>query len=258
MKKALMLSFTFCMLALTAVLSSGWLLIAGLPDVRILRGCMTTSLYKVEICPQDESYLVIEQIPEKVIQAFLVSEDITFYQHKGFDSDAIKESILENFQSKSYKRGASTITQQLVKNAFLDSEKSILRKVREAILAYYLEREFTKDQILEKYFNIVQFGESIFGIEAAAQYYFQKPTQELSLLEGVYLAYLLPNPQLYANTFEKKELTEYSRSRIKTILLQMQQFEKAPSEEIDAALNELDNLFRTASTEPTDDEESIN
>jgi membrane peptidoglycan carboxypeptidase len=122
-------------------------------------------------------------------------EDGGFRHHTGFDKTAIQNSIRDNLRAGRFLRGASTISMQLAKNIYLDREKSLSRKLQEAILTTYLEQSLTKDEILELYFNVVEFGPMLYGIGPAAAYYFNTVPNELSLGQSVFLTSLLPNPK---------------------------------------------------------------
>lgn len=140
----------------------------------------------------------LSQVPREVRDAFLAAEDLRFYQHPGFDPIRIFGAVLQNLRSRDYAEGASTITQQLVKLSHLSTQKTIARKLEEIYLALQLERECTKDEILEMYLNYVYFGRGAYGIEAAAQAYFGIPAQELTAAQGASLAAIVKAPSLYA------------------------------------------------------------
>jgi len=140
----------------------------------------------------------IDTVPKHVQNAVVAIEDDTFWEHIGFDLKAIARAIYVDLVTRSFAEGASTITQQLVKNAFVGTEKTIPRKVQEVILAVEVERRFTKKEILEMYINLAFFGHDAYGIEAAAQTYFGKHASELSIAEGAMLAGLLKSPNAYS------------------------------------------------------------
>ena len=127
-------------------------------------------------------------------RAVLVAEDVNFFSHNGFDLGEIQNSLLETFQEGERLRGASTVTQQLAKNLWLSPSLNPLRKVKEAILTCQLERHLKKRRILELYLNFVEFGEGIYGAEAAALHYFDKHASELDAHEAALLAASLPRP----------------------------------------------------------------
>lgn len=136
----------------------------------------------------------LTQIPKSVQQAVIAMEDKDFYYHSGFSVKAIIRAFIDDLAQRDLAYGASTITQQLVKNTLLTSKKDFLRKYQEVVLATEIERRFTKEEILEMYLNSVYFGEGAFGIFEAAQTYFGKSAKDLNLAEGSILAALLPAP----------------------------------------------------------------
>ena len=127
--------------------------------------------------------------------AVLVGEDDAFYEHEGYDLEQIKDSFAKNWEKKSFVRGGSTITQQLAKNLYLSTSKNPLRKFREFLIARRLESELGKARILEIYLNVIEWGEGIYGAEAASRTYFGKPSKDLRLREAVLLAAVIPNPR---------------------------------------------------------------
>jgi hypothetical protein len=126
--------------------------------------------------------------------AVLICEDGAFFRHDGFDREAIRNSIRENVKMGKFVRGASTISMQLAKNLYLPREKTVSRKLQEAVLTLLLEQELSKDQILELYLNVIEFGPGIYGIGPAAQHYFNSSASQLSLGQSLYLASILPSP----------------------------------------------------------------
>ena len=140
----------------------------------------------------------LKEVPDLVRKCFLAAEDASFYSHKGIDPTSILRAIYKNFQSGNTTQGGSTITQQVVKNLLLSPERTIVRKVKEAILAYKLENRFTKDEILEIYLNQIFFGNTAYGIKAASRVYFHKELSELTLGEGAILAGLPKAPSRYS------------------------------------------------------------
>lgn len=199
------------------VLGTIALVLLSLPNVEKIQGCMTTEMFQVRLCPSEGNYVRLKEISPHLIASIIISEDAAFYQHKGFDFSEIKESVNRNLKEGAYARGASTITQQLVKNVFLSQEKSLLRKLKEAFLTYEIEKLLKKNQILEYYLNVVQFGDKVFGIKQAARHYFGKAPSELNVLESAFLTALLPSPVKYSQSFKQKKLTAFMRGRISTI-----------------------------------------
>ncbi|RMF09340.1 MAG: penicillin-binding protein 1A [Alphaproteobacteria bacterium] len=153
-----------------------------------------------EYARQKRLFVPIGAIPKPVIQAFLSAEDKNFYDHGGLDYVGITRAVLTNLRNVVTGRrlvGASTITQQVAKNFLLSSEVSFTRKIKEAILAYRIERAFTKDEILELYLNEIYLGYGSYGVAAAALNYFNKALDELTLAEAAYLAALPKAPNNY-------------------------------------------------------------
>ncbi len=140
----------------------------------------------------------IREIPQKVQRAFVDTEDRRFYRHSGYDLKGIARASLHNLQSKHFKEGASTISQQLIKNTHLSQEKTVKRKLREWKLTRELERRYSKAEILERYLNTIYFGHGCFGITSAAEFYFGKTPASLSVGEGAILAGLVKSPNHYS------------------------------------------------------------
>jgi penicillin-binding protein 1A len=176
----------------------------------------------------------IAEIPKLVTNAFLAAEDVNFYQHQGIDYTSILRAIYKNLQAGSARQGASTITQQVVKNMLLTSERKLERKVKEAILSYRLERRFSKDEILEIYLNQIFFGNNAYGIKAAAQIYFHKQLNEITLAEAAILAGLPKAPSQYSPIRSMAA----AKGRQKYVLGQMLKAGFATKDEVDAALKE--------------------
>ena len=153
----------------------------------------------------------LSDIPRHVRTAILVSEDGTFYSHAGIDWHEVQESIGTNWEKGRIVRGGSTITQQLAKNLYLSTSRDPIRKFKELIIAWMLEKTLSKKRILELYLNIIEWGHGVFGIEAAAQRYFHKPASQLTMEEGARLAAVIPSPLRHRPTettsyVEKKDL----------------------------------------------------
>lgn len=145
-----------------------------------------------------EHYVTIDKIPQSLQQAVIAVEDNRFYSHHGFDPEGIARAALVNLQYSEIEEGASTITQQLVKNLFLSHERSFGRKAEEFILALDVEAHYSKDEILELYLNTIYFGSNYYGIGPASEGYFAKPPAKLELPETAMLAGLPNAPSLYS------------------------------------------------------------
>ena len=140
----------------------------------------------------------LADVPEETKLAFIGVEDKRFYSHSGFDVKRIAKAAINNLRSHSFKEGASTISQQLVKNTHLSQEKTFSRKLKEWKLTRALERAYTKDEILEKYLNVIYFGHNCFGLQSAARFYFDKDVNELNLADSAILAGLVRSPNNYS------------------------------------------------------------
>jgi len=136
----------------------------------------------------------ISQMPKHLIRSVIVAEDSRFYQHQGFDQEALKQAMEYNLSKGKLIYGASTISQQTVKNLFLTPSRNPLRKFHEAILTYAMEKNVGKQRIIEIYLNNAEFGLGIYGVEAAANYYYAKSALQLSMLDSIQLAATLPSP----------------------------------------------------------------
>jgi penicillin-binding protein 1A len=158
------------------------------------------------------------RIPDHVKEAFIAIEDIRFYSHPGIDFIGIIRALTQDIKARSMVQGGSTITQQLAKMLFLKPEKSIVRKIKEAVLAIQIEKRYTKDEILGLYLNQTYFGTRAFGIEAAAQTYFGKPADKLSVAEAALLASLPKAPSLYS-PFRNPQKAKERRTSVLTSML---------------------------------------
>jgi len=150
---------------------------------------------EVESGPGTAGWVPFGAISPFMQTAVLTTEDSGFRRHGGFDMEAIRNSIRENLRKGRFVRGASTLSMQLAKNLYLDRGKTVSRKLQELVFTTYLEQELTKDQILELYLNVVEFGPMIYGIGPAARYYFNTSASDLSLAQALYISSILPNPK---------------------------------------------------------------
>lgn len=201
--------FFFAVIALVLLITSVWKISEELPDYRQLakyEPAVTTRLYAgdgqlmMEYATEKRLFVPEDKIPEMVKNAFISAEDKKFYHHSGIDFVGIARAFLGNIKNYGSGRrpaGASTITQQVAKNFLLSSELSVMRKVKEALLATRIEQAFSKQHILELYLNEIYLGNRSYGVAAAALNYFGKPLAELTLEEAAYLAALPKGPNNY-------------------------------------------------------------
>ncbi|HKB65327.1 MAG TPA: transglycosylase domain-containing protein [Pyrinomonadaceae bacterium] len=172
---------------------------------------------KSETPRREQVWVPLNKISPNLQRAVLAGEDTNFVTHHGFDYEALQKAWDEGMREAAreakkegenddwlptlpdFKRGASTISQQLAKNLYLSSRRSFFRKGQEAMLTVFLERSLTKPRILEIYLNVIEWGDGIYGAEAAAQHYFHKPASVLSAIEAAYLSAMIPNPRTVFN-----------------------------------------------------------
>ena len=177
------------------------------PDVRPLRTSNPTTTAFMELrareaeahgepVKRDQRWVPYSRISSNVKRAVIVTEDSAFWTHGGIDYDELRDAMQTDWERKEFARGASTITQQLAKNLYLSPSKNPMRKLEEVIIARRLEAELSKQRILELYLNVIEWGDGIWGIEAAARRYFRKSAADLSAPEAALLAAAIANPRL--------------------------------------------------------------
>jgi len=178
-----------------------------LPDVRPLRTTNPTSTAFIDLRMHEaaargqtprrlQRWTSYGQISQDLKRAVLVAEDDAFWQHEGIDFEQLQESVVLDWARGRFLRGGSTITQQLAKNLYLSPSKNPIRKLRELVIARRLEAELSKRRILELYLNVIEWGDGVYGAEAAAQRYFQMPASSLGPEESALLAASIVNPRL--------------------------------------------------------------
>ena len=191
--------------------------IFSLPDVSHLRNTHPTETSFMEAYNGKKKlryhWVPLKRISPHLRNAVVIAEDDQFRKHHGFVWDAIKEAAKRNWKKKSLYYGASTITQQLARNLFLSKSKNPFRKTKELLIALKLERELSKDRILELYLNVVEWGDGIFGAQAAARHYFGSSAAYLSKHQAAFLAAILPRP-VY---FDRHRNGEYLNGRVASI-----------------------------------------
>jgi hypothetical protein len=158
--------------------------------------------------PGSDNWTPLDEISPYMQVAVLTTEDGGFPKHHGFNRASIRSSIVANLKARRFARGASTITMQLAKNLFLARDKTLSRKLEEVVLTDYLEQTFSKDELMELYLNVIEFGPAVYGITAAAEHYFGRSPAELHLGECLFLSSLLPAPLRYAAMRENGEVPE--------------------------------------------------
>jgi len=166
-----------------------------------------------------QSWVSFSKISPYLIKAVLIAEDDKFWKHEGFDYEAIQKALERDIKAKKFKFGGSTITQQLARNLYLSPEKSLIRKISEAIITWRMEQVLSKKRILEIYLNVAEWGDGIFGVEAASRHYYGKPSSELNPEEAARLASVLPNPRKYNPVGDQRYVTNRS-NLIYSIMIQ--------------------------------------
>jgi monofunctional biosynthetic peptidoglycan transglycosylase len=143
-----------------------------------------------------QSYVPLSRVSRSLIQAVVAAEDQKFFGHEGIDWQALRQSAETNVRRGRAVRGGSTLTQQLAKNLFFTTEKSLVRKARELVVAYWLEADLSKTRILSLYLNVIEWGDGIYGCEAAARTYFDRSCADLNPDQAAGLAGMIPSPRL--------------------------------------------------------------
>jgi len=199
-----------------------------------------TLLYEI-YGEQKRKIIPLSQIPKHLQDAVIAAEDANFYKHCGIDFDGILRAIKLNLKLKKFTYGGSTISQQLIRSTFLNTKKTIKRKIREIILTLELERKYSKKQILEWYLNQIPFGPNLYGVESAANNYFNKPAKDLSIAESAALAALIKAPSYYSNRQNKDKLLirrNYVLDRmVQEHYLSLKEAEKAKKEKLELGEN---------------------
>ncbi|RYZ56562.1 MAG: hypothetical protein EOP07_12355 [Proteobacteria bacterium] len=221
--KKLAVAFSFALLVL---LCSGLLLLTP-PVWQLKKGPIEIMRWPKSgaqvfvVGPETPHWTPIHKVSKHVINAIMVSEDARYFEHGGLDWREIQRSVEFNMEQKRYARGASTITQQVVKMAFLNPQKNLFRKFREALGAVLLEAILSKDEILEWYINLVEFGDGVFGIQAAARHFFQTTPELLTIQDGANLALVIPSPNNWSKGLRQKKLTPFGHQRYAKIIEEM-------------------------------------
>jgi len=194
--------------------------------------------HRFVVGPKNPRWTPYGALPAAMRKAVIASEDANFYTHEGVDYEAIGEAIKADLRKGKFVRGGSTITQQVAKNLFLTRERTLIRKVKELILARRLDDALSKSRILELYLNVVEFGPMVYGIGHAAGYYFGKPPSALTVRECAFLASMLPGPKVY-NPYRRMGRVMRRSDRILRRMLGARMISR---EEFDAAMTEVPNL----------------
>jgi penicillin-binding protein 1A len=232
----------FCILVGIAGGVMFWVL-SDLPSINALEEYVPLESSKIyssdgkllaELYYERRTFVPHYEIPDMVKKAFIAIEDIRFYSHPGVDIRGILRALWQDIKARSIVQGGSTITQQLAKMLFLKPEKSLIRKIKEAIISIQIEKKYTKDEILGLYLNQTYFGTRAFGIEAAARAYFGKSIREVTIAEAALLATLPKAPSLYS-PFRNPDRSEKRRT---LVLQSMLSLNEITQEQYEAAIQE--------------------
>lgn len=192
---------------------------------RLRSGPVTVTRYdrklgesKARVGPDQPGWISTKVISRHVLHAIIAAEDGRFYQHHGIDFEAVKKSYAVNIKRKRYARGGSTLSQQVVKMAFLGREKTLLRKAREAVGTVLMELILSKDQILGWYINLAEFGDGVYGLKDGCWHYFKTKPELLSVEQAVHLALVLPSPNGWSRGLRQRHLTKFGHRRYAAIV----------------------------------------
>ena len=196
----------------------------GLPDVDLQPLAQRSEILAADgsllsaLFEEDRVSVPLDQVPKVLVDAVLAVEDSSFYEHRGVSVRGLVRAVKTNVSSGEVEQGGSTITQQLVKNSLLTSDRSYDRKAKEAVLAIRMERELTKDEILQRYLNTVYFGQGAYGVHAAVKRFFGKPLAEVTLPEAALLAGMISSPQSFDPVRQPDAATERRRHALRRMV----------------------------------------
>lgn len=195
----------------------------------------TSLTEKIEEIKQRDNYTKISEVPKIYLKAVIAVEDHRFYEHPGIDVIAICRAAINDIKARSFVEGGSTITQQLAKNIYFTQDKKIERKVAEVFMAFEIERQYTKDEILEFYINTTFFGNGYYTVKEASRAYFNKEPLEMTDGEAVMLAGIPNAPSIY-NPINS---TELAKQRQRQVVSKMKKYGGLPESEADRIINEF-------------------
>lgn len=242
-------------LTLAVLFSCSILLVAGValvvdtftkvPDFKELKGQVKVPIempgdiktYRL-MGPGTAQWVPLSQISIQAMGAVVSSEDTSFFSNEGVDYHELRESLKKDLETGRFARGASTITQQVIKNVYLGQEKTLWRKFKEFFWAQQMAKVLSKSEVLSFYLNMVEWGPGLYGIKEASQHYFKRAPSELSAKQGAFLALLLPSPKKYHSYFKNKKLSPWAEGRIEKILKVMQSMKFIDQTEYETALKE--------------------
>jgi hypothetical protein len=225
--------------------------LAGLMPALLQKTPVGSSAPHLPLGKDNPDFASLAEMPKHLPAAFLTSEDSRFFAHKGFDIEMIRHALVQDLETGTFGRGASTITQQLAKNLFLSPHRTLARKLEETVLAWRLHSLLGKARILELYLNVIDLGPGIRGVRQAARVYFGKELHQLRPIESAYLAALTPNPHVLARRFRDGHVDDGWLQRLHDLLAMMKRSgrltaaELAAARETKPALRKVDKEFTT-------------
>lgn len=163
---------------------------------------------------REQTWVPYERISANLVRAVLAGEDQKFFDHEGFDWEELQKAIEKDWEEKKFQRGASTVSQQLAKNLFLSTSKNPLRKLHEALITWEMEKILSKRRILEIYLNVIEWGDGIYGAEAAARHYFNSSAASLSAEQAAFLSAMVPGPLHAYNPSKNRARVERRKNLI--------------------------------------------
>jgi monofunctional glycosyltransferase len=218
------------MLAAAIVMISAGILLNSLPGLDGVEQGVFIKIKQGEkkyclkfISPRSPDFVFSAGLPGYVTGAIITSEDEDFYSHNGINMNEIFEAAEYDLRNWTLKCGGSTITQQVVKNVYLNGEKSFRRKIIEALTALRLERKLSKKQILDYYINMIEFGSGIYGIRQASSRYFNKAPEKLTPREAAILAVIMPRPKIRGRALLEQKQRQFQERRVTNLLARMKE-----------------------------------
>ncbi|MBE4750087.1 monofunctional biosynthetic peptidoglycan transglycosylase [Corallococcus sp. ZKHCc1 1396] len=198
-----------------------------------------------------QQWVPLSAISKPAVEAVLLSEDASFYLHDGVDTVELARAVGQAVEEGKLGRGASTLTQQLAKNLWLSTDRSLLRKAKELMLAHRLEEALTKQRILMLYLNVVEWGNGVYGIEAGAREHFGVSASQLTVAQGAVLASMLPSPRKRSPSSGSRALLKQSHRVVHALKV----YRRISAEQEEAAHAEVDRLLGRASKDASDEAE---
>ena len=208
-------------LSLCLIFFIPWVFLLKTESIHVTRLDASGKNFEEEVGVSTKSWTPYARISKSFLNAVIVAEDGRFFEHMGIDPAEIYHSYKINQKRKRYVRGGSTITQQVVKMSFLTREKTIVRKIREVLGALILEQILTKEEILEWYVNLTEFGGGVYGVKSAGYYYFKTKPELLTIEQSLLLASVIPNPNKWSKGLRQKLLTDFGHKRFASLATKM-------------------------------------